>query len=181
MLLAGSVFGQSPNPQNDCAAAGISDVVVLKVVFLATGKIGEISVVKGLPDERTDQAISAARKITFKPSVRNGVPYDATRNVEYTFNKFFEEDSTELKTRAKITQMPNAKFKKKKQTDPSQVEVELLLNPNRGVEIIKIKGEPTAKIRDAVTKAALAIKFEPAVHNCGIEVPQRKTVVYSID
>ncbi len=59
--------------------------VVLRVTFSANGGIGSISVVSGLSDGLTEQAILAAQLILFIPAQRNGVRYSVTKPVEYTF------------------------------------------------------------------------------------------------
>ena len=59
--------------------------VVLRVTFSANGQIGAISVITGLSDGLTEQAIAAARGIKFEPARRDGVPYSVTKPVEYTF------------------------------------------------------------------------------------------------
>lgn len=63
----------------------VQGTVILKVTFLASGQIGNISTVKGLPNGLTEQAIAAARRITFKPKMKNGIPIASIRNVEYSF------------------------------------------------------------------------------------------------
>jgi len=60
--------------------------VLLRVTFLANGGIGAISVISGLADGLTEQAIAAAMRIVFIPAQRNGVRYSVTKPVEYTFN-----------------------------------------------------------------------------------------------
>lgn len=59
--------------------------VVLRVTFLANGAIGSISVVSGLDDGLTEEAIKAARKILFLPARRDGFRYSVAKPVEYTF------------------------------------------------------------------------------------------------
>lgn len=63
----------------------IQGVVQLRVTFLASGQIGEISTIKGLDHGLTEQAIIAARKIEFIPAKRNGIPVTETKIIEYTF------------------------------------------------------------------------------------------------
>lgn len=60
--------------------------VLLRITFLASGQIGSISVVRGLPHGLTEQAIVAARRIIFEPQKINGVPQTVVRNIEYTFS-----------------------------------------------------------------------------------------------
>ena len=59
--------------------------VVLRVTFLQTGKIGPISVISGLGNGATEKALEAAKKIKFKPSIKNGKPVPVTKAFEYTF------------------------------------------------------------------------------------------------
>jgi TonB family protein len=63
----------------------IQGFVRLRVIFLATGKIGDISPVSGLPDGLLENAISSAKDITFEPAKSNGVPQNVTKVVEYRF------------------------------------------------------------------------------------------------
>ena len=60
--------------------------VTLRVTFLASGGIGSIRTVKGLPHGLTEQAIAAARAMRFEPEKVNGVPRTTTRPVTYAFN-----------------------------------------------------------------------------------------------
>ncbi len=59
--------------------------VLLRVVFSANGGIGAISVVNGLENGLTEQAIAAAKRIIFIPASRNGIHYSVVKPVEYTF------------------------------------------------------------------------------------------------
>ncbi len=59
--------------------------VVLSVTFLASGQIGEIKIISGLPDGLTEEGIKAAKQMKFEPAKKNGVPVDTTRIVEYNF------------------------------------------------------------------------------------------------
>jgi TonB family protein len=65
--------------------AQIQGTVTLRVTFLASGQIGSVSPVKGLPYGLTEQAIAAARSIRFEPArTRNG-SITVTRTVVYPF------------------------------------------------------------------------------------------------
>lgn len=63
----------------------IQGTVLLRVTFLASGQIGPISTVKGLPNGLTEKAIAAARSIQFEPRKDGGIPKSVTRVIEYTF------------------------------------------------------------------------------------------------
>jgi TonB family protein len=65
---------------------GVQGTVVLNVVFSADGTITNIQVIKGLPDGLTEKAVEAAKKIRFKPALRDGNPVSVRGNLEYSFN-----------------------------------------------------------------------------------------------
>lgn len=64
----------------------IEGTVVLNVTYLATGKIGNISIVRGLPFGLNDQVIAAVNKMTFEPATQDGVAVDVTKRLEYSFS-----------------------------------------------------------------------------------------------
>jgi TonB family protein len=61
-------------------------IVQLKVTLLASGEVGEISVVRPLPDGLTEKAIHAARQIKFEPKRKNGKAISTTRTVDFRFD-----------------------------------------------------------------------------------------------
>lgn len=65
---------------------GIEGSVTLRVAFLASGGIGSITTIKGLPFGLTERAIEAARKLRFEPEKVDGRPRTTTRPVSFTFN-----------------------------------------------------------------------------------------------
>lgn len=75
-----------PGYTDSARQANVQGTVILRVTFLANGSIGGISAVKGLPNGLTEQAIAAARRISFQPATVNGVPQSVTKQIEYTFS-----------------------------------------------------------------------------------------------
>jgi TonB family protein len=75
-----------PGYTDTARQANIQGTVILRVTFLASGQIGSIAPVKGLPSGLTEQAIAAARKISFEPAKRNGIGQTVSRQIEYTFS-----------------------------------------------------------------------------------------------
>ncbi|HEY8560661.1 MAG TPA: energy transducer TonB [Pyrinomonadaceae bacterium] len=65
--------------------AQVQGKVVLRVTFSANGSIGAISVISGLGNGLTEQAIAAARGIRFEPAKKAGVPVSVSKPVEYSF------------------------------------------------------------------------------------------------
>lgn len=64
----------------------IQGTVILRVTFLASGQVGSVSVVKGLPNGLSEQAIAAAKRISFEPAKTNGIGQSVTRQIEYSFS-----------------------------------------------------------------------------------------------
>lgn len=63
----------------------VQGTVTLRVTFLASGQIGSIAPVSGLPYGLTEQAIAAARSIKFEPQMVNGSAISVTKQVQYSF------------------------------------------------------------------------------------------------
>lgn len=60
--------------------------VLVKVTLLASGQVGNVTVVRGLPNGLSERAIAAAKQIRFEPKKINGVPVSVTQTFEYTFS-----------------------------------------------------------------------------------------------
>lgn len=60
--------------------------VLVKVTLLASGQVGNVTVVRGLPHGLSERAIAAAKQIRFEPKKINGVPVSVTQTFEYTFS-----------------------------------------------------------------------------------------------
>jgi TonB family protein len=79
---------QRPNYTEEARQNNVQGTVRLRVTFLASGQIGAISTISGLPDGLTEQAIAAARQIQFEPAKRNGQPISVVKTVEYSFTLY---------------------------------------------------------------------------------------------
>ncbi len=63
----------------------VQGTVSLRVTFLASGRIGNISPVSNLPDGLTEQAVIAAKQIKFNPANIKGKSISVTKQVHYSF------------------------------------------------------------------------------------------------
>jgi len=70
---------------DEARANNVQGSVRLKIVMLASGEVGQITVIQGLPDGLTDQAIVAARLLKFQPATKDGVPVSKTITIDYSF------------------------------------------------------------------------------------------------
>ena len=62
--------------------------VTVKVTLLASGQVGSVVPVSGLPYGLTERAIAAAKSIKFEPAKRDGVPYTVVVPVQYSFTLY---------------------------------------------------------------------------------------------
>jgi|ERR1051326_2480721 TonB family protein len=80
---------KEPRPEpNYTRAACEKDIrghVLLQAVLTSDGKVDDIEVLQGLPEGLTEGAIEAARRIKFKPAVKNGRPVSVRLKLEYNF------------------------------------------------------------------------------------------------
>ena len=83
----GLTIVSKPSPRYTDAARGanVQGTVTLRVSFYANGGIGSVTPVNSLPYGLTEQAIIAAKKLTFLPATKNGKKYSVTKMVAYTF------------------------------------------------------------------------------------------------
>lgn len=77
-----------PRPRYTEAArqTNVQGTVTLRVAFLSNGGIGNVGVVSALSHGLTEQAIAAAKKISFIPAKKNGKTYNVTKAVQYSFS-----------------------------------------------------------------------------------------------
>jgi TonB family protein len=78
----------APYYTDDARKNQVTGTVVLRVVFSSTGSVSNISVVRGLPNGLSEQAIAAARKIKFEPAMKDGRPVSVSMLLEYNFNLY---------------------------------------------------------------------------------------------
>ncbi len=70
----------------DARKQGIRGSVILSVIFGADGRMYNVQIIRGLPEGLTETAIAAARKIKFRPAIKNGTPVNVRMQVVFEFN-----------------------------------------------------------------------------------------------
>ncbi|MBK9152683.1 MAG: energy transducer TonB [Chloracidobacterium sp.] len=74
-----------PAYTRDARSARYSGKIKVAVEFKADGTIGFTFPLEDLPHGLTDSAISAARRLRFKPAIKNGDPVTVVGLVDYSF------------------------------------------------------------------------------------------------
>ena len=75
-----------PNFTERARSRGTSGRIALRLILAADGTVQHILVLNPLPDGLTEQAVAAARHITFKPAIKDGRPVSQFVTIEYTFD-----------------------------------------------------------------------------------------------
>jgi TonB family protein len=78
-----------PSYTQEARKKRVEGTVVLEVVLRADGSIGTVSVVSGLPNGLSEQAIAAARNVKFVPAQKNGVAVSTVVQLEYNFRLIY--------------------------------------------------------------------------------------------
>jgi TonB family protein len=82
------IVNAEPSYSEEAREKEIAGTVILKVIFGADGRVGNIRIVQGLPHGLTERAIDAARKIKFIPARKDGKFVSMWLQLEYNFNLY---------------------------------------------------------------------------------------------
>ena len=84
------VVVSKPEPvyTDDARSAGLTGTVTLRVWFNRSGEVTNVRVVSGLPKGLTEQAIEAARHLTFIPGTKDGQFVSYSMDLQYNFNLY---------------------------------------------------------------------------------------------
>ena len=79
-----------PEPQytEEARKNQLTGTVMLRAVFSSSGEVVQIHALRTLPFGLTEQAITAARRITFIPAKKGGLPVSVAMQLEYNFNLY---------------------------------------------------------------------------------------------
>jgi TonB family protein len=170
----------SPKYTDTARKNGTEGIVRLRVTFLASGEIGAVTPVSGLPNGLTEQAIAAARNLKFEPATRNGVPIDTIKLIEYSFTLYYEENDDRLAQNAEILEATTAEYPQESvlQNTGGKVKVLVALSSNGTAQVVKINSDLPKEFVQKVTEAVAKIRFKPAIHKNGKAVTQTKEIEY---
>lgn len=74
-----------PGYNNLAKRTGTQGEILLAVLFDASGKVGQILVLKGLPNGLNENAITAAKNIQFESAKENGQSVSTVKRIQYNF------------------------------------------------------------------------------------------------
>ena len=159
----------------------IEGTVVLSVVFGVDGQIGDVKVIRGLPDGLTEKAIAAANKIRFEPAMKDGRPVSVRGSLEFTFN-LYKDTVEQMNASMRPTILYREKAQYTQEAKDNKVEGTVVLSVVFGAdgqigEVKVIRGLPHGLTQKAI-EAASKIRFEPAMKD-GKPVSVRGMLEYS--
>ncbi len=151
-----------PGYTEEARQNSVDGTVRLRVILAASGKITNITVIKGLPDGLTEKAIAAAREIKFRPAQKDGHAVSQYITLEYNFNIYYDEDK--VTDKAVILDKPAPDYtedaRRNKVTGTVVLNV-MLLKDGAISSVDVVKGLPDGLTEKAI-EAARKIKFKPA-------------------
>ena len=155
----------------------VEGVVRLRVVLNSSGKVTDISVVKGLPDGLTEKAVSAARQMKFTPAEKDGRKVSQYVFLEYTFGVPLTK--SDVDEPAIILDQPAAGYTEEARRAGVRGKVVLRVTlTSYGRSIVEwVKTGLPHGLTEKAVEAAQLIRFEPARLG-GRTVSQRVTVEY---
>lgn len=171
-----------PRPEytDSARTQDIEGSVMLRVMFLSDGKIGEVSVVSGLPHGLTEQAIKAARKLVFEPAYRNGVPVTVVKRVQYNFSIIYEEDDLIVAQKPIINDLPEAERPAGEEFKnlSGSIKAVVLLKSDGGISVVDISTNLPREFIEKAVEAAGRIKFTPALRGDGRSISVLKSIEF---
>jgi len=160
----------------------VQGIVSLQVELKANGTVGEITPLSTLPHGLTEQAISSARRLRFRPKTIDGVPVDVTVTVNYRFSLYYANSDPDIQTRAQITLMPRPAIKRSElpQAANGRIKVEIFLGPEGQVYVFHYITELPAELKRKLDTAVSEVKFKPAVLKNGRKTGVTMVIEYVI-
>lgn len=161
---------------------GIEGLVILRITFLASGQIGSISPVSALPFGLTEQSIAAARNLRFIPAIKDGQYVTVSKQVQYVFTIYYDEDDKFVEKKAEILEMPEFEYPKGKNLKSirGKVKIEIVLNSNGTASFLKFETNLPKEYEQKAIEAVSKIKFKPAVHKNGKEISVTRVIEYEL-
>jgi TonB family protein len=156
---------------------GVEGTVRLRAVLSLTGKVVNITVVKGLPDGLTEKAIEAARQIRFTPAQKDGRPVSQWVVIDYEF--YVGLDDEDADQQAVILERPAAEYTEEARGRKveGRVLLKVTLLKDGTVGAVRALERLPHGLTESAIEAARKIKFTPA-QDKGLPVSVSKMIEY---
>jgi TonB family protein len=174
------IFKPRPRYTEAARENGVEGTVTLRITFLASGQIGSISPVSGLPYGLTEQAITAAKQMKFEPQIHKGVPFSVVKAVQFSFTIYYDENDENVAKKAEIIEMPEPEFPQEEhlKNNSGKVKLEITLNSSGKASVLKVETDLPKEFVQSAREAVSKIKFKPAIHKNGREISVTRVIEY---
>jgi TonB family protein len=137
-------------------------VVRLRAVFHSSGRVTDISVVKGMPDGLTESAIAAARRVRFTPAEKDGRQVAQYVTLDYDFAVYVR--ANEVERRAAILEKPEPEYPYAARSEGAfgTVVLKVALTAEGKVAVVSVEAGMPYGLTEKAVEAARRIKFKPA-------------------
>jgi len=176
-------------------AKEVSGTVILSIVFRSDGRIGDIKVVKPMPEGLTEEAITAAKRITFEPAKKDGLPVSIRTNIEYQFVYDPREprqvypliDQSRIPTKDRLISRPQVIYQERPDYTPQArknrvkglVQLSVIFGADGRLRDLRVlRGLPDGLTEKAI-EAAKKIRYRPAQKMLGTPVDWQAMLEYN--
>ena len=151
----------------------------MRVIFAASGKVTNITPIQRLPDGLTEQAIETAKKIKFRPAMKNGRAVSQYMTLSFSFDIYDDEADPRVTRKVVITEQPPAVYtaEARKQGTQGAVILRVMFRRDGTSDVAEVVSGLPHGLTEAAVAAAKGIKFTPAERD-GQSVSIGRTMEY---
>jgi len=144
---------------------GIDGTAKAKMILGSDGRVRDIVVTEDLPFGVGNALRVALEKMRFTPAGFNGKPVDLGATVTYRVRAVYSEYDKDV-SKVKLAGRPVAEYPSalRAQGRSGKVMVGALFQTDGKIEVLKVESTMPTEFDEAAKKAAVSLKFEPAVH-----------------
>lgn len=155
---------EQPSYTSEARKNGVSGQDLPRVVFAASGEVTNITPIQPLPYGLTEKVIETAKKIKFRPAMKNGRAVSQYMTLSFNFSLYDDEDDPHITRKAVITEQPSAEYtaEARKQCMEGTVVLRVVFRRDGTIDVADVISGLPHGLTEAAVEAAKHIKFTPA-------------------
>lgn len=145
---------------------GVEGTTRIHFTLGADGRVHDTTIIDDLPDGVGEAVRRGVENMPFTPAANNGKPVDMKGTFTYTISVIFDEFNRDV-TKVQVLEkgVPEYPAAFRSTGKKGRVTLVVAFYPDGHVVIMHVESGMPAEFIDAAKKAALATKFQPAMHN----------------
>lgn len=144
---------------------GVEGVVKVKFTLAGDGTIKNASIVEDLPFGMGEAVKNSVQRMSFRPARLNGTPIDMNATLTCTITVFYFEGDKDIQN-VKLLEKPTAPYPESMRAEGHKgpVRVGVTFYANGKIKVTEAQSSMPPEFDAAAKKAALDLKFIPAMH-----------------